>query len=159
MSTANAGSGDDAELVMSPFEEVRAQLGRQKWAVDSHDADTLRGVYTRHCTLILKHEGKAEIQRVGGGDAIIAHIQRGWAARTDWTPGSMIHHIGTVLIEPAPDGRIRCRSYATYVHVVLSGATEIHGYGKYHDLWAKEDGQWRLAEREVHLFGLTLPKL
>ena len=31
---------------MSPTEQVLAQLGRQKWAVDTRDAQALRGLYT-----------------------------------------------------------------------------------------------------------------
>ena len=107
--------------------------------------------------LILKNQGTDELYRVGGRDAIIAHIASGWAANTTWMPGSMVHHIGTVLIEPAANQMIRCRSYATYVHILSTGQTEIQGYGKYHDYWRVEDGQWRLHEREVHLFGITLP--
>lgn len=145
------------DLTMNPYDEVRAQLGRQKWAVDSRDADALSGIYTRDCTLILKEAGERELARQSGRDKIIGFIKQGWAANTDWKPGSMIHHIGTELIEPAEGGMIRCRSYALYVHLVESGATEIHGYGKYHDLWSLEDGAWRLHLREVHLHGMKLP--
>ncbi|MCK9541751.1 MAG: nuclear transport factor 2 family protein [Novosphingobium sp.] len=149
------GTADLASM-MSPFDHVRAQLARQKWAVDRRDHERLPDIYTADCTLILKQKGETVLREVTGRDAVIAHIRSGWAGDTGWTPGSMVHHIGTILIEPAPDGLIRSNSYATYVHVVAPNRTEIHGYGKYHDLWAPEDGQWRLKRREVHLFGLEL---
>jgi hypothetical protein len=145
-------------LLMSPFDHVRAQLGRQKWAVDSHNEGALYNIYTRDCTLTLKQDGVDELARVRGRTEIIAMMVKGWKANVDWRPGSMIHHIGTLMIEAAPEGMIRCWSYATYVHLSQTGATEIHGYGKYHDLWAEEDHIWRLHEREVHVFGLKLPR-
>lgn len=145
-------------LVMSPFDHVRAQLARQKWAVDSRNDGALYNLYTSDCTLIVNNEGADEVARVRGRHEIIDYMTSGWKASADtWRPGSMIHHIGTQLLEPAEDGMIRCWSYATYVHLLESGATEIHGYGKYHDLWALEDGLWRLYEREVHVFGLRIP--
>jgi hypothetical protein len=150
------GRNANGALLMSPFDHVRAQLARQKWAVDTHSEGALYNIYTRDCTLILKQDGKDEVARVRGREAIIAIMAKGWKANLDWRPGSMIHHIGTLLIEPAPEGLIRCWSYATYVHLTAAGATEIHGYGKYHDLWAEEDAMWRLQEREVHIFGLKL---
>lgn len=145
------------DLTMNPYDEVRAQLGRQKWAVDSHDTEALADIYTRDCTLILKAPDGRELGRQSGRETIIRFIKEGWAANTDWTPGSMIHHIGTDLIEPGEGGMIRCRSYALYIHLVEAGGTEIHGYGKYYDLWALEDGHWRLHQREVHLHGMKLP--
>lgn len=143
-------------LLMTPFDQVRAQLGRQKWAVDTRNQGALYNIYTRDCLLVLKQDGREEAARVQGRRQIIEFMTRGWAADLHWRPGSMIHHIGTVVLEPAENGRIRCWSYATYVHLAPDGGTELRGYGKYHDLWAEEDGLWRLQEREVHIFGLQL---
>ena len=33
-------------IPMSPVEQVQAQLARQKWAVDTRDAELLAGLYT-----------------------------------------------------------------------------------------------------------------
>lgn len=145
------------DIVVGPLDQVRAQLGRQKWAVDSRDLAALDGIYTRDCVLLLKKEGQVEIARVQGKDEIIAFMKRGWDSNPDFKVGDMVHHIGTELIEPTGDGRIRCRTYALYVHVE-QGQTVMHGYGKYHDYWALEGGEWRLAEREVHLFVIELPQ-
>jgi len=40
-------------LVMSPFDHVRAQLARQKWAVDTHNEGVLYNIYARDCVLLL----------------------------------------------------------------------------------------------------------
>jgi SnoaL-like domain len=155
VSESTFGRTESGALVMSPFDHVRAQLSRQKWAVDSQNAAALWNIYAANYTLVLKHEGKEETARIVGRDDVIAFQSRGF---NNVTPrvGSMIHHIGTVMVEPAENGMIRCWSYANYVHVVESGATESHGYGKYHDLWTFEEGLWRLLEREVHIFGLDV---
>jgi hypothetical protein len=139
---------------MSPFDEVRAQLARQKWAVDFHDADALPNLYASDCVLIIRNEGVGEAVRVRGRANVIEHMLAGWRANTSWKPGHMIHHIGTQLVEPGEGGSIRCWSYAAYVHLEPSGSTVIHGYGKYFDTWILEDDVWRIAEREVHLFGI-----
>lgn len=145
-----------AGIAVGPLDRVRAQLGRQKWAVDTRDLAALDGIYAADCLLVLKKEGQAEIARVRGKGEIIAFMKRGWDANPDFRVGDMIHHIGTELIEPTMDGRIRCRTYALYVHVE-GGKTVLHGYGKYHDYWVADGDEWRLAEREVHLFGLDIP--
>lgn len=148
------------DLTMSPFDEVRAQLGSQKWAVDTRDAAALDGIYASDCELVLHNggpEGSTEVARLRGCDAIIAFMVAGWErTAADWYPGSMVHHVGTPVIEPADGGRISCRSYATYIHLRESGSTEVRGYGKYFDSWALEDGTWRLASRMTHVYGITL---
>lgn len=144
-------------IEVGPLDLVRAQLGRQKWAVDTRDLAALEGIYTQGCILLIKKEGREQIARIEGKAEIIAFMKRGWDSNPEFKVGDMIHHIGTELIEPTADGRIRCRTYALYIHVE-GGKTVMHGYGKYHDYWTVEDGQWRLAEREVHIYGLDLSR-
>jgi SnoaL-like domain len=155
MSTTSA-----TELIVTPFDAVRAQLSRQKWAVDTRDAAALPDIYASNCELVLNAggpQGTTEVSRVRGREQIIAFMVAGWARTADsWWPGSMIHHIGTQILEPTGDGGIRCRSYATYVHVLETGATEMHGYGKYDDIWTPEDETWRLASRNMCVYGMNL---
>lgn len=144
---------------MTPFDVVRAQLGRQKWAVDTRDEAALYDIYAEDGELVLNTggpHGTSEVSRVRGRDRIISFMVAGWARTAEsWWPGSMVHHIGTQIIEPTDEGTIRCRSYATYVHIE-SGATEVHGYGKYDDIWKPEDATWRLASRNMCVYGLDL---
>jgi hypothetical protein len=43
---AESTASSRTTVTMSPSEQVLAQLGRQKWAIDSRDAEALRGLYT-----------------------------------------------------------------------------------------------------------------
>jgi hypothetical protein len=142
---------------LSPAEQVLAQLGRQKWAVDTRDADVLRGLYTAASEQVIYRagpQGRREISRSHGRDEIIAGITEGWARSAGtWYPGAMIHLIGSYVIEPLGDGRMRCRSYAAFLGLDAAGAPVLKGYGAYDDVWAPDAGEWRLAFRETVMYG------
>jgi hypothetical protein len=70
-----------------------------------------------------------------------------------WYPGALIHQIGSVVTEPAGDGRIRCRSYASFLALDPAGTPVLKGYGTYDDLWVLDEGEWRLADRETVMYG------
>jgi hypothetical protein len=65
----------------------------------------------------------------------------------------MIHQIGSHVIEPADGGRIRCRSYASFLALDTAGAPVLRGYGAYDDMWVLDEGEWRLARRETVMYG------
>lgn len=144
-------------IPMSPVEQVLAQLGRQKWAVDTRDAEALERLYTADSTQVIYQggpEGRTEIARSRGRDEIIGGITAGWArSAATWYPGAMIHQIGSHVIEPAGEGRIRCRSYASFLTLDAVGAPVLKGYGSYDDIWVLDDGEWRLAFRETVMYG------
>ena len=147
---------------MSPTEQVLAQLGRQKWAVDTRDAQALRGLYTADSAQVIYQGGpggRKEIARSHGRDEVIGGITAGWErTAATWYPGAMIHQIGSVLAEQAADGRIRCRSYASILALDAAGAAVLRGYLTYDDLWALDAGEWRLAFRETVIFGYPLSR-
>jgi SnoaL-like domain len=142
---------------MSPAEQVLAQLGRQKWAVDARDADALRGLYTAASEQVIYRGGpqeRTEIARLHGRDEIIDGITAGWArTAATWYPGATIHLIGSHVIDPLHDGRLRCRSYAAYFGLDPAGVPSLNGYGAYDDIWAPDEGEWRLAYRENVMYG------
>jgi len=144
-------------IPMSPFEQVQAQLGRQKWAVDTRDAAALKGLYTADSAQVIYQggpDGRREIARSRGRDEIIGAITAGWErTAATWYPGSMIHQIGSVVTEPAGDGRIRCRSYASFLALDTAGVPLLKGYATYDDSWALDEGEWRLAYRETVMYG------
>jgi len=144
-------------IPMSPAEQVQAQLGRQKWAVDTRDAQALRGLYTADSAQVIYQGGpggRKEIARSRGRDEIIGGITAGWErTAATWYPGAMIHQIGSVIAEPAGDGRIRCRSYASFLALDAAGAPVLKGYAAYDDIWALDEGEWRLAYRETVMYG------
>jgi hypothetical protein len=142
---------------MSPAEQVLAQLGRQKWAVDTRDAEVLRGLYTAGSEQVIYRggaPGRTEISRSRGRDEIMAGITSGWARTAGtWYPGALIHLIGSHVIDPLGDGRIRCRSYAAFLALDAAGAPVLKGYGAYDDIWVPDEGEWRLAYRETVMYG------
>ncbi|MGH3248398.1 MAG: nuclear transport factor 2 family protein [Trebonia sp.] len=142
---------------MSAADQVLAQLGRQKWAVDARDAEALRGLYTADSEQVIYRdgpEGRQEIARSHGRDQIIAAITAGWARTAGtWHPGAMIHLIGSYVIDPLDDGRMRCRSYAAFLGLDAAGVPGLKGYGAYDDVWAPDEGEWRLAYRETVMYG------
>ncbi len=147
-------------ISMSPLEQVQAQLARQKWAVDLRDADALADLYTADSAQVIYQggpDGRKEIARSHGRDGIIAGIVAGWQrTAATWYPGSLLHQIGSVLAEPAADGRIRCRSYASILALDAAGAAVLKGYLTYDDIWALDAGEWRLAFRETVMYGYPL---
>ena len=148
-------------IPMSPLQQVQAQLARQKWAVDTRDAEALAALYTADSVQVIYQagpDGRTEIARSQGRDEVIGAITAGWARTTaTWFPGSLIHQIGSVLAEPAPGGRIRCRSYASFLALDPDGTPFLKGYGSYDDIWTLDEGEWRLAYRETTMHGYAPP--
>jgi hypothetical protein len=142
---------------LSPAHRVLAQLGRQKWAVDARDAEALRGLYTAGSEQVIYRggpQGRTEVSRLHGRDEIIDGITTGWArTAATWFPGSAIHLIGSHVIDPLDDGRLRCRSYAAYLGLDPAGVAVLKSYAAYDDVWAPDEGEWRLAYRETVLYG------
>ena len=161
MAESTPSSG--AEVPMSASEQVLAQLGRQKWAIDTRDAEALTALYTADSAQVVHAggpDGRKEITRLRGRDEIIGAITAGWQrTAATWYPGAMIHQIGSMVTEPAGDGRIRCRSYASFLALDPAGAPALKGYGTYDDLWVLDEGEWRLADRETVLYGHAPPNL
>ena len=148
-------------IPMSPLEQVQAQLARQKWAVDTRDAQALADLYTADSAQVIYQggpDGRREIARSRGRDEIIAGIITGWERTAAWYPGALIHQIGSVLAEPAGDGRIRCRCYASILALDAAGAAALRGYLSYDDIWALDAGEWRLAYRETVMYGYPLSR-
>ena len=78
-------------IPMSPVEQVQAQLARQKWAVDTRDAEALNGLYTADSAQVIYQggpDGRREVARSRGRDEIIAGITAGWerTAATEQDP-------------------------------------------------------------------------
>jgi hypothetical protein len=149
-------------IPLSPLEQVRAQLGRQKWAVDTRDAGALAALYTADSAQVIYQGGpggRREIARARGRDEIIGGITAGWErTAATWYPGAMIHQIGSIVAEPAADGEIRCRSYASMLALDGAGAPGLKGYCTYDDRWVLDAGEWRLAYRETVMFGYALSR-
>jgi hypothetical protein len=149
-------------IPMSPVEQVQAQLARQKWAVDTRDAEALKGLYTADSAQVIYQggpDGRREMARSRGRDEIIGGIIAGWErTAATWYPGAMIHRIGSVVAEPAGEEGIRCRSYASILALDPAGTAVLKGYLTYDDRWVLDAGEWRLAFRETVMYGYRLSR-
>jgi len=147
---------------MSPVEQVVAQLGRQKLAVDTRDAALLTSLYTADCEQVTYRggpEGRKEIARSRGREETVGVILAGWErSAATWYPGSLLHQIGTVVTEPAGQDRIRCQSYASFLALDEAGVPSLKGYGTYDDIWVLDAGEWRLAYRETVMYGYAMSR-
>jgi hypothetical protein len=154
---AESSTRPTAEVTMSPAEQVLAQLGRQKRAVDARDVGALRPLYTADSEHVLYRggpEGRTELARSRGREEVIAGITAGWArTAATWYPGATLHLIGSHVIEPLGGGRMRCRSYAAYLALDQAGTPCVRSYGAYDDFWVADAGEWRLAYRETVMYG------
>ena len=61
MAESTPSSG--AMVPMSASEQVLAQLGRQKWAIDTRDADALKALYTADSAQVVYQGGPAGARR------------------------------------------------------------------------------------------------
>ena len=78
MAESTPSSG--AVVPMSASEQVLAQLGRQKWAIDTRDADALTALYTADSAQVVYEggpDGRKETTRLRGRDEIIGAITAG----------------------------------------------------------------------------------
>jgi hypothetical protein len=157
---SDSNQDTSAEPAASATEQVLTQLARQKWAADFRDASALESIYTADAEQVIYTcgpGGPTEVSRVRGRDEIVRFQVAGWERTADtWFPGKSIHLIGSCVAERTADGRIRCRSYASYFGLTQTSTAELRGYATYDDLWALEDGVWRLAYRETYTYGVEL---
>jgi len=65
----------------------------------------------------------------------------------------MGQQVGSHVIDPLDDGRMRCRSYAAILALDATGAPVLKGYGAYDDVWVADEGEWLLAHRETVMYG------
>ena len=99
-------------------------------------------------------DGRKEIARSRGRDEIIGGITAGWErTAATWYPGAMIHQIGSVLAEPAGDGRIRCRSLRVVPGDGPGGRPGPEGLRDLRRHLGAGQGEWRLAYRETVMYG------
>jgi hypothetical protein len=143
---------------MSPAEQVLSRLSLQKWAVDTRDAELLLSLYTADCEQVNYRggpDGRQEVARARGRDNVVGVVVGSWQrTAATWYPGSMIHQIGSCATEPAGEGRIRCRSYASFLALTEADDAVLKGYGTYDDIWALDAGEWRMAYRECVTYGV-----
>lgn len=134
---AHAHAGPDADLA-----GCHARVAEYAYYWDQNDAAGMAGVFTADATLTLGG------QTFNGPDAIVERMQ----ARE---PGSVIRHLmTTVHIERSGDDGARGVSYVSVYmgQQPEQGLTMVDGFalmGEYHDTFALDGSDCRIAERRL----------
>jgi 3-phenylpropionate/cinnamic acid dioxygenase small subunit len=124
-------------------EAVRNLIARQKFRTDDRDLDGVAQCWAMDARLELNFSDKPAIVQQGR-KAILAFVSAGWARTTH----PHIHLISTLEIIDRDDGRIGAESYCLYLSIENRMP---EGYGRYSDIFVREDGQWRIQSRHVRI--------
>ena len=111
---------------------------RYAYAFDSADADRWAALFTRDGRF-----APPAMPEVVGTAALRAFA----AARAEDAPG-MRHLMSNVLVEPADDGA-RGTAYFLCLRLGPDGLFRLRNFGRYDDVFEREDGTWKIATRTV----------
>jgi hypothetical protein len=130
---------------LSPADElaIREVIARYAWALDTGDADGFVACFCRDGVLVW--DAFEEPERWQGAEAL-----RHFASffRSLPTSAGRQHHVSNTLVT-ASDGGARSRSYVAVAVRQGDGPHLLSVMGYYEDLFRREDGEWRLAERVI----------
>ena len=122
---------------------IREVIARYAWALDTGDVEGFVACFGRDGVLVWD---AFETPDRWEGEAALRHFAAFF--RDLPTSAGRQHHVSNIMITPCEGG---ARSWA-YVAVALrqgDGPHLLNVMGYYEDLFRREDGQWRLAERII----------
>jgi len=122
---------------------IRETITRYAWALDTGDVEGFVACFCRDGVLVW--DAFEEAERWQGREAL-----RHFAEFFRSLPSSAgrQHHVSNTLTEPCEDGA-RSRSYVAVALRQGDGPHLLNVMGYYEDLFRREDGHWRLAERVI----------
>lgn len=119
--------------------ELQNLISRYVWALDTGDLDKTCALFTPDAVL-QDTSGKRHV----GVEAVRAYF--GMLTRLPEFRGRQ-HHIDNCLFAPE-DGGVRCAAYWTVSQFLTrQGRKELVAVGHSRDLFRRQGGQWRFAER------------
>lgn len=126
--------------------EIRLKLQTYMAALNASDWDTHVTYFTHDATLVMgegNRHGRADIkERMSAASTRMANAAQGQPLRkrADLLSNIEIEVIGNTA---------RVQSRFTFIAENDQGGFDVAGSGLYLDEWAKEEGEWRIALREV----------
>lgn len=122
---------------------IRDVIARYAWALDTGDVEGFVACFCRDGVLVW--DAFEEPERWEGSDAL-----RHFAEFFRSLPSSAgrQHHVSNTLVRAEGEGA-RSRSYVAVALRQGDGPHLLNVMGYYEDLFRREDGQWRLAERVI----------
>lgn len=131
--------------VLSAADElaIRDVIARYAWALDTGDVDGFVACFCRDGVLVW--DAFEEPERWEGAEAL-----RHFASffRSLPTSAGRQHHVSNTLVKASGDGA-SSRSYVAVAVRQGEGPHLLSVMGYYEDLFRREDGHWRLAERVI----------
>jgi uncharacterized protein (TIGR02246 family) len=128
--------------------EISSTIAAMMRAYDDQDRRSFLGVFTSDVRL-RTHMIDGSVKEFVGRDAIEAASERGLTQK----PNLIRHLVLTPSVEFTSSVEAIARYHQLYIRI--GGSPAIAGAGDYHDRFRREDGCWRLYERD-HYF-LTPP--
>jgi hypothetical protein len=122
---------------------IRDVIARYAWALDTGDVEGFVACFCRDGVLIW--DVFATPDRWEGHEAL-RHFATFF--RDQPSSAGRQHHVSNIVITPS-EGRARARSYAAVALRQGDGPHLLSVMGYYEDLFRREDGEWRLAERVI----------
>jgi hypothetical protein len=122
---------------------IRDVIARYAWALDTGDVEGFAACFCRDGVLVWD---AFETPERWEGQAALRHF----AAFFRDLPSSAgrQHHVTNIVITPC-EGGARSRSYAAVALRQGDGPHLLNVMGYYEDLFRREEGEWRLAERVI----------
>ena len=122
---------------------IRDIVARYAWALDTGDVEGFVNCFCRDGMLIWdafdvpeRWEGHEELRHFA---TFIRELP---------SSAGRQHHVSNTVIDVREDG-VRSKSYAVVALRQGDGPHNLHVMGYYEDLFRREEGQWRLAERVI----------
>jgi hypothetical protein len=115
-------------------------------AFDSHDRDELERVFSPDATLRLLG-GAARGDEAIGREAVMAWLTGRWAGSPP-----CLHLTGNIRLTPSGDG---AEGASDFLFVIKreDGSLKLATAGRYLDRFARHDGRWVIAERNITFLG------
>jgi hypothetical protein len=114
--------------------------------LDTKDWDGYRAVYTDDAILDTSGSGGLRIE---GGDAAVAYVRSSISDDTFTT-----HHVHAPEIEI--DGDSATGIWAMQDRNIWPNGRKLLGFGHYHERYAREAGEWRIAESKLTRINMEL---
>ena len=115
---------------------------RYGFAFDDGDVDSFVSVFTADGVFEVFLDGQTEpLNRITGRAELADFVEAGAPGG-----GSAIHHVSPLLFDELTSDAARTRSTLTITKLLSRGPVVV-AHGIYRDLWARDEGQWRLARR------------
>jgi hypothetical protein len=122
---------------------IRDVIARYAWSLDTGDVEGFVACFCRDGVLVWD---VFEVADRWQGEAALRHFATFF--RDQPTSAGRQHHVSNTLLTACEEG-VRGRSYAAVALRQGAGPHLLSVMGWYEDLFRREDGHWRLAERVI----------